>query len=80
MPYIKNLRLKDLLIAAGGLTSDAESGRIEIASLVDSADNYELKIKKVTTWKTILINPNLIKEINERIEKFCAMGVTEEIE
>ena len=59
MPYIKNMRLKDLLISAGGLTSDAESGRIEIASLVDSADNYELKIKKVTTWKTILINPNL---------------------
>jgi polysaccharide biosynthesis/export protein len=64
IPYSKNLNLKDLLIAAGGLTIEAENGRIEIASIVDSADNYKVNVKKEVIWKTININPNLELDVN----------------
>jgi polysaccharide biosynthesis/export protein len=59
MEYSKNLTVKDLLIASGGITSDAENGRIEIASIIDSADNYSLYLKGERSWRSITINPNL---------------------
>ncbi len=66
--YASNLKLKDLLIAAGGITNSAESGRIEIASILDSATNYGLKLKDKATWRTISINPDLtLDEASEEI-------------
>jgi polysaccharide biosynthesis/export protein len=68
MPFSKNMTLKDLLFASGGLTNEAENGRIEIASSVDSADNFSMVIRKKIDLRTIVINPNLVlDESSERV-------------
>ncbi len=59
IPYVKNFRLKDALIACGGLTPEAENGRIEIASIVDSITTFEMKLKNKVAVRNLLINPNL---------------------
>lgn len=68
-PYHNNLVLKDLLLMAGGLTLDAENGRIEISNIVDSVDRYSLdNNSKGSTIKIISINANLeIDEASEQI-------------
>jgi polysaccharide biosynthesis/export protein len=61
LPLMSNLTLKDVLIMSGGLTPEAENGRIEIAHITDGADNYSIKVKAGgnPTIETVIINPNL---------------------
>jgi protein involved in polysaccharide export with SLBB domain len=65
LPALANLTIKDILIQCGGLNPEAENGRIEIARIVQDANNYDIKVNKDgnPTIETILINPNL--EIDE---------------
>lgn len=65
--FMKNMKLKDVLLLSGGLTLDAENGRIEVSNMVDSVDRYNLKSRK-KNLKIISINSNLeIDEISENI-------------
>ncbi|MBL7773998.1 MAG: SLBB domain-containing protein [Chitinophagaceae bacterium] len=66
--FHNNLTLKDLLLLAGGLTLDAENGRIEISNIVDSLDKYTLSNSNGANIKIISINANLeIDEVSEKI-------------
>lgn len=66
--YHNDMVLKDMLLLAGGLTLDAENGRIEISNVVDSMDRYNLiSNNKGTTIRIVSINSNL--EIDEASEK-----------
>lgn len=66
--YHNNLTLKDLLLLAGGLTLDAENGRIEISNIVDSLDKYSLSNSSGANIKIVSINSNLeIDEVSEKI-------------
>jgi protein involved in polysaccharide export with SLBB domain len=68
IPYYKNMRLKDALLLCGGLTLDAENGRIEISNIVDSVDKYTISNKNGVNIKTVSINANLeIDEVSENI-------------
>jgi protein involved in polysaccharide export with SLBB domain len=65
--YTKNMRLKDLLLLSGGLKLEAENGRIEISSIVDSIDKFNIKPQK-NTIKIITININLeLDKVSENI-------------
>jgi protein involved in polysaccharide export with SLBB domain len=67
LKYNKNITLKDALLLAGGLTLDAENGRIEISNVVDSVDKYNL-IGNNPSVKTVSINSNLeLDEVSEMI-------------
>jgi protein involved in polysaccharide export with SLBB domain len=57
--FIKNLKLKDALILSGGLTTEAENGRIEIVSITDSSSQISLNLKNQPVIKTVEINPDL---------------------
>jgi protein involved in polysaccharide export with SLBB domain len=66
--YIKNIKLRDLLILSGGLTNEAESGRIEIVSIADSVNNVSIDLKGAPLLTTVQINPDLeIDKISEEI-------------
>lgn len=66
--YNKNITLKDALLLAGGLTLDAENGRIELSNIVDSVDKYNLMGNSNSSVQIISINSNLeIDEASERI-------------
>jgi protein involved in polysaccharide export with SLBB domain len=68
IPYYKNMKLKDALLLSGGLTLDAENGRIEISNIVDSVDKYTISNKNGVNIKTVSINANLeIDEVSENI-------------
>lgn len=64
--FLKGIKLKDALILAGGLNTEAENGRIEIVSISDSATEIELSLKPNPNSKIITINPNL--EIDQSSE------------
>lgn len=65
--YVKNLKLKDALLLAGGLKLDAENGRIEISNIVDSVDKYNIE-SNGSNIKTVSINSNLeIDQVSENI-------------
>lgn len=65
--YMKNMKLKDILLLSGGLTLDAENGRIEISNVVDSVDRYSIKSKQ-NNLRIISINANLeIDQASENI-------------
>ena len=65
--YNKNITLKDALLLAGGLTLDAENGRIEISNVVDSVDRYNL-IGNEPVVQTVSINSNLeLDDVSEMI-------------
>lgn len=67
IPYTKNLKLKDVLLLAGGLSFDAENGRIEISNIIDSVDKYTLDFKD-NNIKIVSINSNLeIDQASENI-------------
>lgn len=65
VPYYKNMKLKDALLIAGGLTLEAEGGRIEISNVVDSVDKYNITSKGN---KIILVSINSNLEIDEASE------------
>lgn len=66
-PYKRDLRLKDVLLLAGGLDLEAESGRIEISNITDTISKYERKGKSPNV-RIIAINPNLeIDKVSENI-------------
>lgn len=68
IPYYKNMKLKDVLLMSGGLTLDAENGRIEIANVVDSIDKYTITNKNGANIKIVSINANLeLDEVSENI-------------
>jgi polysaccharide biosynthesis/export protein len=62
MAYTEGMSLKDVIILAGGLQNDAEGSRIEIASIVDSFNTYNLSVKEKTVSKVYTINKNLEQE------------------
>jgi protein involved in polysaccharide export with SLBB domain len=65
--YKPNLKLKDVLIMAGGIDLDAESGRIEISNITDSVNRYSITGNNVNV-KVVSINPDLsIDEVSENI-------------
>jgi protein involved in polysaccharide export with SLBB domain len=65
--YVKNLKLKDALLLAGGLTLDAENGRIEISNIVDSVDKYSIE-SKGNNIRIVSINSNLeIDQVSENL-------------
>lgn len=67
LPYTQNLKLKDVLLLAGGLSFDAENGRIEISNIIDSVNKYSLEFKD-NNIKIISINSNLeIDQASENI-------------
>lgn len=67
IPYKPNLRLKDVLIMAGGLELEAESGRIEISNITDSVNRFSIYGKK-TNIISVGINPDLsIDSASEQI-------------
>jgi protein involved in polysaccharide export with SLBB domain len=65
--YKTNIRLKDVLILAGGLELEAESGRIEISNVTDSVNRYSITGNNVNVTE-VAINPDLsIDKISENI-------------
>jgi protein involved in polysaccharide export with SLBB domain len=65
--YNKNITLKDALLMAGGLTLDAENGRIEISNVVDSVNKYNL-VGSDPIVQTVSISSNLeLDDISEMI-------------
>lgn len=68
LPYYKNMKLKDVLLLSGGLSLDAENGRIEISNIVDSIDKYSLNNKGGVNIKIVSINANLeLDDVSENI-------------
>ncbi len=57
--FQEGLRLKDAIILAGGFLAEAENGRIEIASIIDSISTFDLKLLPNAIVKSYKINPNL---------------------
>jgi polysaccharide biosynthesis/export protein len=57
--YSEGMSIKDVIMLTGGLTMDAEDARVEIASIIDSFDTYNLNIKNNAVSKTYSINKNL---------------------
>ncbi len=69
MRYTDGMTLKDAIILAGGLKSDAEPERIEIASIIDSFDTYNIKVKEKAISRTYTINKNLeLEDITSKIK------------
>ncbi len=67
MRYKPNLKLKDVLLNAGGLDLSAESGRIEISNITDSVNRYSISGNNVNV-RVVSINPDLsIDEVSENI-------------
>jgi len=67
LTYKNNMRLKDVLILAGGLELEAESGRIEISNVTDSVNRFSITGNNVKVTE-VAINPDLsIDEISENI-------------
>ncbi len=65
--YYPNLKLKDVLLMAGGLALEAESGRIEISNVTDTITKYGI-YGTPTNLKIVSISPNLeIDEVSENI-------------
>lgn len=65
--FKQNMKLKDVLLVAGGLELEAESGRIEIANVTDSVNRYSITGNN-TNVKVVSINPDLsLDEISENI-------------
>lgn len=67
MPFRNGMMLKDVLLLSGGLTLDAESGRIEISNVTESVDRYTIEGSQPNV-KIVSINPDLsLDEVSEQI-------------
>lgn len=66
--YKPNLRLKDIILLAGGLQLSAENGRIEISNVTDTITRYSIS-GSLPSVQTVSISPNLeIDQLSENIQ------------